>query len=113
MHWFPLSSCSCPSKPLTATPNRSLSGSVPMTMSALVCSPKAKAIAKASGSSGFGELTVGKLPSGSACALTIFTVYPAFSSTAGMAVMEVPWSEVNTMFNAFLLGALKFAWAQL
>jgi len=58
---------------LTASPTRSLSGSVPTTISAFIFSAKAVAIAKASGSSGFGDFTVGKFPSGTSCSATIFT----------------------------------------
>jgi hypothetical protein len=62
-----------PSKSRTATPNRSESGSVPTTISAPILFAKAIAIDNASGSSGFGDFTVGKSPFGSACSGTIFT----------------------------------------
>ena len=84
-----------PSKSRTATPKRSESGSVPTTISAPILFAKAIAIDKASGSSGFGDFTVGKSPSGSACSGTIFTsLYPAFANTFGIDLIDVPCKEV-------------------
>ena len=88
---------------LTAIPNLSQSGSVPITISAFVCSAISIAILSASGSSGFGEITVGKSPSGVACCATTCTfVYPAASKTRGIMVIEVPCSAVKTIFRSFL-----------
>ena len=54
-----------------AIPTLSASGSVPITISASISLANAMAIFNASGSSGFGDLTVGKLPSGISCSFTI------------------------------------------
>ena len=93
--WFPLSKTILPSVFLTATPSLSESGSVPITISAFVFSANANAMVNASGSSGFGDFTVGKFPSGSACSATIFTsVKPAFAKTLGIDLIEVPCNDV-------------------
>ena len=64
------------------TPNLSESGSVPNTISACFSSASFTAKFNASFSSGFGDATVGKSPSGFSCSLTINTfLYPAFFKT--------------------------------
>ena len=73
MVWLPLSNCILPSEFRTATPNLSQSGSVPITISAFSFSASSKAIFSAAGSSGFGEATVGKSPSGFSCSFTKWT----------------------------------------
>ena len=98
--WLPLRSSSSLFSFLTAIPRRSASGSVPITISAPIALAFSIAICRASGSSGFGDLTVGKSPSGLACSSIIETcLYPAFSRTCGMAVTEVPCKGVNTTFT--------------
>ena len=103
MVWLPFSKVILPLRSLTAIPRRSLSGSVPITISAVTFSAKSKAIFKAAGSSGLGDLTVGKLPLGSACSATICTLeYPARFKVSGMVVMDVPCKEVKTMVRLSL-----------
>ena len=98
--WFPFISFMFPSVSLTATPNLSQSGSVPITISAPILFAKSVAIFKASGSSGFGDFTVGKSPSGTLCSSTICTsVYPAFAKASGTETIEVPCKEVKTTFK--------------
>ncbi|MNE64647.1 hypothetical protein D3C80_1600680 [compost metagenome] len=112
--WFPFNKIILPSLLRTATPKRSQSGSVPTTISEFVLSAKASAIVKASGSSGFGDLTVGKSPSGTACSGTICTfLYPACDKTSGIDFIEVPCNEVNTMCRLSLAsaGVLKLAFS--
>ena len=93
---------------LTAIPNRSESGSVPITISALILSANSNAIFNAAGSSGLGDFTVGKFPSGLRCSSTMVTsVNPACFKAAGIAITDVPCSGVKTIFNLFLLGVLK------
>ena len=101
--WFPFINFMFPSVSLTATPNRSQSGSVPIRISASILSAKAVAIFKASGSSGFGDVTVGKSPSGRLCSSTICTFeYPALANASGTEMMEVPCNDVKTIFKFFL-----------
>ncbi len=89
--WFPFRMVMLPSASRTAMPKRSQSGSVPITISAFSLFAKSMAICSASGSSGLGETTVGKSPSGFAWASTTVTlVYPAISSTFGTMVIAVP-----------------------
>ena len=89
---------------LTATPSLSQSGSVPITISASIFFASWSANSNASGSSGFGDLTVGKSPSGLAWDATTCTfLYPASSSTSGTDVIEVPWRDVNIIFKFSLL----------
>ena len=71
MVWLPLRITNLFSKFLTTTPSLSQSGSVPITISPLTLSASSIAILRASGSSGFGETTVGKSPLGSRCSSTI------------------------------------------
>ena len=57
------------------------------------------AISKDSISSGFGDFTVEKLPSGIICFSTYFTaVYPAFLNVFGIISEAVPCREVKTIF---------------
>ena len=71
--WLPFIMVKSPFSFLTAIPKRSQSGSVPITISAFSFLAKSIAIFNASGSSGFGETTVGKSPLGSACSSTMVT----------------------------------------
>ncbi len=106
MVWFPFNNISLLLRSLTAIPSLSPSGSVPITISACFSSASFIAISSASGSSGFGDLTVGKSPFGSACSFTIKTlVYPAFSRTCGFTVDAVPCNEVKTIFRSFRASA--------
>ena len=89
-----------PSRSFTAIPTRSLSGSVPITISAWVLFAKSIAIFNASGSSGFGDFTVGKSPLGASCSFTVSTFrYPARFSTSGINFVAVPCKLVNTIFR--------------
>ena len=75
----------------TANPILSASGSVPITISALTDLAMFIAIFKASGSSGLGDFTVLKLPSGIACSLTICkSLNPAPFNTSGRILYDVP-----------------------
>ena len=106
--WLPLSSTILPWRSRTAIPIRSQSGSVPITISAPISSAFLSANVRASGSSGLGDFTVGKLPSGTACSSTMCTlVKPARLSTSGTIVIDVPCKEVNTIFSLSFSGALK------
>ena len=79
--WLPLNRIISPALSRTATPRRSESGSVPINISAPTALAKSVAILSAGFSSGFGDLTVGKLPSGVACSCTMWTsLYPACAS---------------------------------
>ena len=92
----------------TAIPSLSPSGSVPMIISALCLYPSLSAIAKASVSSGFGDVTVGKSPSGTLCSSTINTLLnPAFCKTSGIKVIDVPCNEVKTIFSLFFISLLS------
>ena len=103
MVWFPFNKIILLSRPLTATPTLSLSGSVPITMSPSTFSAKSKAILSASGSSGFGDFTVGKSPLGSRCSSTICTfLYPARLKVSGIVVIDVPCNDVKTTFKLSL-----------
>ena len=83
---------------LTAKPTLSASGSVPITISALTAFAKSIAILKASGSSGLGDFTVLKLPSGIACSLTICkSLNPAPFKTSGRILYDVPCIGVKTI----------------
>ena len=95
LHSLPFNSCSSPLRLRTATPIRSASGSVPTTISASFASARAVAIASAAGSSGFGDLTVGKSPEGTICSSTVRTLLnPALASAGIIALNDVPWIGV-------------------
>ena len=70
--WLPVNQCHCFSLSRTITPRRSASGSLAKirSSSSVACST---AILKASLSSGLGDPTVLKSPSGTICSLTTFT----------------------------------------
>ena len=97
----------------TAMPTRSVSGSQPITMSAWSSWAFSMAKAKAAGSSGLGDCTVGKLPSGVAWASNTCTfLKPKRSSAGGTMVMEVPCRAVKTRFKfAFPIPGFMLNWA--
>ena len=75
-----------------------------MTISALTLFPRLRAISNALVSSGLGDSTVGKLPSGIFCSSTICTfLNPALFKTSGIRVIEVPCRDVNTIFKLFFI----------
>ncbi len=80
---------------LTAIPSLSASGSVAITRSALFFSAVSIAIFNASGSSGFGDFTVGKLPSVISCSGTLMMFRNPNSLRAeGISLPPVPWIGV-------------------
>ena len=88
---MPFNKTSFPELSLTAIPSLSQSGSVPITISAFTLLARSIAISKASGSSGFGDFTVGKSPFGNDCSSTICTfLKPANFNDSGTAVIDVP-----------------------
>ena len=79
----------------SATPMRSESGSVASTRSAPSLAARSMAIDMVLRSSGFGDSTVGKLPSITACSGTSFTfVKPNFLSDSGTRRTPEPCSGV-------------------
>ena len=74
-----------------AIPTLSESGSVAITRSALIFLAIFIASSNAADSSGLGDLTVGKFPSGLACSSTIYTLSkPKRFKTLGTRVAPVP-----------------------
>ena len=81
--WLPVSNSNSPEEPLTATPILSQSGSVPITISAPLFLAKSIAIFKDAPFSGLGDFTVGNLPSGESCSLTVSHSNPSSFKSKG------------------------------
>ena len=93
--WLPFTNTHSPLLSLQAIPTRSASGSEAITMSASIFLAKAMAMESASAFSGFGDTTVGKLPSFTICSGTVLTFSnPHNCNDRGINIMPVPWMGV-------------------
>ena len=89
--WLPLISTHSPLSSLQAIPTRSASGSLAITKSASISLARFTAIVNASAFSGFGETTVGKLPSLIICSGTVYTFSnPHIFNARGISFIPVP-----------------------
>ncbi len=80
---------------------RSASGSVAITISALVSIALFTAISSAAGSSGLGDTTVGNSPLVTSCSGTFITlVKPTALSAAGTSITPAPCMGVYTIFRS-------------